>query len=156
MQCSEPQGGGGRRKGGNGGSEGRKVASIASLLPVGSAKFGPRVGGLVSPALVGAGVPVGTRVGAAHTRTVRVQLLCPEQPPQCWRTGALLRTRYSALEYPSSTRRAAQAKSPSVRCRSPTLEYTPWCRTHALHCVPSAHERGGIAHRARVSTLGVP
>jgi hypothetical protein len=45
------------------GSEGRG----ASLLPVGSAKFGARVGGLVSPTLVGAGVPVGARVGAAHT-----------------------------------------------------------------------------------------
>jgi hypothetical protein len=33
----------------------------ASLLPVGSAKFGPLVGGLVSPTLVG------TRVGAADT-----------------------------------------------------------------------------------------
>jgi hypothetical protein len=46
--------------------EGRQVAPIASLSPVGSAKFGPRVGakvgaregGLVSPTLVGAGVPV--------------------------------------------------------------------------------------------------
>jgi hypothetical protein len=50
------------------------ITAFASRLPVGSAKFGPRVGvnvgarvgGLVSPALVGAGVPVGTRVGAAH------------------------------------------------------------------------------------------
>ncbi len=49
----------------------------ASLSPVGSAKFGPRVGtkvgarvgGLVSPTLVGAGVLVGTRVGAVHTTT---------------------------------------------------------------------------------------
>ncbi len=50
--------------------------ACASLSPVGSAKFGPRVGanvgarvvgGLVSPALVGAAVPVGARVGAAHT-----------------------------------------------------------------------------------------
>jgi hypothetical protein len=48
--------------------------ACASLSPVGSAKFGPRVGanvvanvgGLVSPTLVGAGVPVGARVGAAH------------------------------------------------------------------------------------------
>ena len=62
------------------GSEGRQVAPIASPSPVGSAKFGARVGGLVSPTLVGAGVPVGTRVGAAHahTRTVRVQLMCPD------------------------------------------------------------------------------
>jgi hypothetical protein len=44
------------------------ITAFASRLPVGSAKFGPRVGakvgarvgGLVSPALVGAGV------GAAH------------------------------------------------------------------------------------------
>jgi hypothetical protein len=51
------------------------ITARASLSPVGSAKFGPRVGakvvarvgGLVSPALVGAGVPVGTRVGAAQT-----------------------------------------------------------------------------------------
>jgi hypothetical protein len=74
MQCSERQGGGGRRKGRNWRSKGRQVAPIASPSPVGSAKFGPRVGanvgacvgGLVSPALVGAGVRVGTRVGAAH------------------------------------------------------------------------------------------
>jgi hypothetical protein len=62
MQCRERQGGGGRRKGGNGSNEGRQVASIASPSPVGSAKFGPRVGGLVSPTLVGA------RVGAAHAQ----------------------------------------------------------------------------------------
>jgi hypothetical protein len=66
MQCSERHGGSGRRKGGKGGSEGRQVASIASPSPVGSAKFGPRVGGLVSPKLVGAGV--GARVGAAHAQ----------------------------------------------------------------------------------------
>ncbi len=74
MQCSERHGGSGRRKGGNGGSEGRQVASFASPSPVGSAKFGPRVGakvaarvgGLVSPTLVGAGV--GARVGAAHAQ----------------------------------------------------------------------------------------
>jgi hypothetical protein len=35
----------------------------ALAAPVGSAKFGARVGGLVSPTLVGAGVAV---VGAAH------------------------------------------------------------------------------------------
>jgi hypothetical protein len=40
--------------------ESRGVAH-ASLLPVGSAKFGPLVGGVVSPTLVG------TRVGAAGT-----------------------------------------------------------------------------------------
>ena len=53
------------------------ITARASVVPVGSAKFGPRVGakvgagvgGLVSPMLVGAGVPVGTRVGAAHTHT---------------------------------------------------------------------------------------
>ena len=81
MQCRERQRGGGRRKGGNEGCEGRQVASIASLSPVGSAKFGPRVGanvvanvgGVVSPTLVGAGV--GTRVGAAHAQT-RAQPEC--------------------------------------------------------------------------------
>jgi hypothetical protein len=69
-----------------GGREERGAVSRASPIPVGSAKFGPRVGtydvgakvvarvgGLVSPTLVG--VPVGARVGAAHARprTVRVQ-----------------------------------------------------------------------------------
>jgi hypothetical protein len=62
--------------------QGRQVASIASLSPVGSAKFGPRVGanvvgervgGLVSPTLVGAGVPVGTGVGAAHAQPVQCE-----------------------------------------------------------------------------------
>jgi hypothetical protein len=62
MQCRERQGGGGRRKEGIRGCEGRKVASVASPSPVGSAKFGARVGGLVSPTLVGA------RVGAAHAQ----------------------------------------------------------------------------------------
>ena len=48
--------------------------SIASLSPVGSAKFGPRVGanvssrvgGLVSPTLVGAGVPLVKHSGCAE------------------------------------------------------------------------------------------
>ena len=166
MQCSEPQGVAGGEKGGNGGSEGRKVASIASSSPVGSAKFGPRVGaivvanvgGLVSPTLVGAGV--GTRVGAAHahTRTVRVQIMCPERPPQCWRTGALLCTRYSALgvpvEYPA--RSASQ-----VPLRAMPLAHP---RVHAVvpHTCPALRavgpRRGAVAHRtvrstARVSTL---
>jgi hypothetical protein len=74
MQCSERQGVAGGEKVGNGGSEERQVAPIASPSPIGSAKFGPRVGanvvarvgGLVSPTLVGAGV--GTRVGAAHAQ----------------------------------------------------------------------------------------
>jgi hypothetical protein len=59
----------GGERGEDGRSEGRQVAPIASPSPVGSAKFGARVGGLVSPTLVG------TRVGAAHahTRTVRVR-----------------------------------------------------------------------------------
>ena len=140
------------------------------LSPVGSAKFGPcvgakvvaRVGGLVSPTLVGAGVPVGTGVGAAHAPTRIVWCVTvTRQQPQCGRTGALLCTRYSAVEYPSSTRRASQAKSPSVRCRSPTPERPRWCRTHALHCVPRAHAQNGGAHRtvtstARMSALGVP
>jgi hypothetical protein len=67
--------------GGRGQGEGA-ITACASVVPVGSAKFGPRVGanvgarvgGLVSPTLVGAGVPVGTGVGAvhAHTRAVPV------------------------------------------------------------------------------------
>ena len=66
--------------------------SIASLSPVGSAKFGPRVGaevvgarvgGLVSPTLVGAGVPVGMRVGAAHAQPVPCETRNRnKQPPQ--------------------------------------------------------------------------
>ncbi len=63
MQCSE-QGVVGGETEVNGGCEGRQVAPIASLSPVGSAKFGPRVGGLVSPRLVGTGV------GAAHAQNL--------------------------------------------------------------------------------------
>jgi hypothetical protein len=71
LQTSAAHGGKGTRI-----ERGSGLVSIASLSPVGSAKFGPRVGaevvgarvgGLVSPTLVGAGVPVGTVVGAAHT-----------------------------------------------------------------------------------------
>jgi hypothetical protein len=60
----------------------------ASAAPVGSAKFGPRVGanvgarvgGLVSPTLVGAGVPVGAGVGAAHAPK-RVRRACRSPTP---------------------------------------------------------------------------
>jgi hypothetical protein len=58
-----------------GGREGSGLVPRPSDVPVGSAKFGPRVGtrvgGLVSPRLVGAGVPVGTGVGAATTYRAR-------------------------------------------------------------------------------------
>jgi hypothetical protein len=74
--------------------------SHALPLPVGSAKFGPRVGarvgekvganvgaavgtrvgGLVSPTLVGAGVPVGTRVGAAHAIKRAALVAYSDQP----------------------------------------------------------------------------
>ncbi len=92
MQCRERQGvAAGER--GDRGSEGRQVASVASLSPVGSAKFGPRVGGLVSPTFVGAGVPVGTRVGAAHAPNHSAQYSPTTQQPQCARASALLCTR---------------------------------------------------------------
>ena len=90
----------------NGGSEGTQVASIASPSPVGSAKFGPRVGakvvgarvgGLVSPTLVGAGVPVGMRVGAAHTIACVIysDRTAAAVRAEHW-ARALLRTRYPA------------------------------------------------------------
>ena len=95
--------------------------SIASPLPVGSAKFGPRVGanvvgarvgGLVSPTLVGAGVPVGTGVGAAHAQPVPCETRNQNKPqPQCARAsgvrffalgfiGGARTDRVSTVEYP--------------------------------------------------------
>ncbi len=52
---------------------GAKVAKVGDTV-------GARVGGLVSPALVGAGVLVGTRVGAAHAQNAQTQRTCHPKP----------------------------------------------------------------------------
>ena len=147
-----------------------------TYVPVRSAKFGPhdgekvgaRVGGLVSPTLVGAGV--GTRVGAAHT-IKRAQCECKECDPSSSRS-ARRRVRFCAIgtrpwstlrvpgehrkpspppcdaaRPPKSTRRGA-AHTRCTACRSPTTRRR--CTAdRPIHCVSTLCPASTRRHPAR-------